>query len=138
MEKEKKSQSLIAEFQVTKYASNSLKHTEITEKLTNSIIKCFLPIGIVYSPNFKELLHSLNPKYVVPEVEHFKKLILKQYEEKKVLFIFYFILFYYFYFYLFFILFFLFFNIFILFLLLFFIIIFFIIFFIILFLFILL
>ena len=112
MEKEKKSQPLIAEFQVTKYASDFPKYTEITEKLTNSIIKYFLPIGIVYSPNFKELLHSLNPKYVVPGVEHFKKLILKQYEEKKVLFIFYFILFYYFYFYLFIILFFLFFFIF--------------------------
>ena len=89
LQKEKQKQPSISEYQVVKYGPDSSKHTEITEKVATTITKCFLPIGIVYSLNFKALINSLNPKYEIPGVEHFKKLILQQYQEKKVCYLYF-------------------------------------------------
>ena len=55
----------------TKYTTDSVKHKNITSKITLLLVKQMLPPSLVESQEWTDLLHELNPQYVCPSRKHF-------------------------------------------------------------------
>ncbi|KAK0153617.1 Zinc finger BED domain-containing protein 1 [Merluccius polli] len=55
----------------TPYDKKSRRWREITEAITTHICKDMVPIYTVKKPGFRELLSTLDPRYVMPSRKHF-------------------------------------------------------------------
>ncbi len=55
----------------TPYDKTSRRWREITQAITTHICKDMVPIYVVEKPGFRELLSTLDPRYVMPSRKHF-------------------------------------------------------------------
>ena len=68
----------------TKYAKDSNRHRDITDKLTTMLARLMLPFSIVDEPEFREFCRELDPRYDVPGRKFFSNTAVpKKYNEVK-------------------------------------------------------
>ncbi|MEW8548465.1 MAG: hypothetical protein AB2693_33600, partial [Candidatus Thiodiazotropha sp.] len=70
-----KATSSISQLFGSKYASTSEKSKLVTDKIARFIIKDLRPYSIVDSPEFREMINCLDPRYVVPNRKVFSETV---------------------------------------------------------------
>ena len=66
------------------YSANHRHYKEITNSIARMIVQDFQPFSVVEYEGFKGLLHTLDPRYIIPSRKHFSETVIpKMYEEMK-------------------------------------------------------
>ena len=59
--------------QGTQYEKTSQRHKQITGAISRYICKGMAPVYVVEKDSFRDLIHTLDPRYVMPSRKHFSK-----------------------------------------------------------------
>lgn len=66
-----------------KYANDSFEKQKRDAALVNMVVGCGLPMATVGKPSFREYSNTLDPKYAVPSIGKFNKLVEQKYSQCK-------------------------------------------------------